>query len=114
MASPSASYPSTRNSAGSTTNPGTSDVLADTGALSAGLYEVRICVGCSVAAAFNFQHRNAANGATNETIVIRAAAGQTGEYVFKFNVNTNERLRALPAAVITGVAEITIEATRIV
>lgn len=114
MAQVTASYPATRNSAGSVTNPtAASSVLADTGALVSALYECRVAVGCSVAAAFSVQHRNAANTSTNETIILRAAAGQTGEYAFKFNINTNERIRVMPAADITGNAEAIVEVVRV-
>jgi hypothetical protein len=115
MAGPSASYGPVNNFGAVTTNPlAASSVLADTGALSAGLYEVRIFVGCSVAAIFKVQHRDSTNASTNSTINLRAAAGQTAEYVLKYDVNTNERIRVLPQANITGDAEVSLQAVRVV
>lgn len=115
MAAPSASYPAIHDSAGKQTNPTTATVLADTGAASASLYEVRVFVGCSAAATFNIQHRNAANdGNISDTVTLRAAAGQTAEYVLKYHLNQSERIRVLPEANITGDAEATIQAIRVV
>jgi hypothetical protein len=115
MAAPSASYAAYHDSAGKTTNPTTTDVLADTGAIPASLYELRICIGCSAAATFNIQHRNSSNdGNVSDTVLLRAAAGQTGEYVLKYSINNNERIRVLPEANITGTAEATVQAIRVV
>jgi hypothetical protein len=111
----SASYAAYHDSAGKQTNPTTADVLADTGAIPSALYDVRVLVGCSAAATFNIQHRNAANdGNVSDTVLIRAAAGQTGEYIFKYALNTNERIRVVPEANITGSAEATVQAIRII
>jgi hypothetical protein len=108
------SYAPTLDAVTPQTNPTTTDVLADTGALPASLYEMRILVGCTVAAVFLVQRRNAANGANvGDVVYIRAAAGQTGQYVLKYEMNKDERLRVLPAANITGDAEVTIQAERI-
>lgn len=106
--------PAAFNSAGKTNNPTTATVLADTGALASAIYEVRVFVGCDVAATFVVQHRDAANtGNVGSVPVLRAAAGQTAEYVFTTALNANERMRVLPEANITGNAEATVEATRI-
>lgn len=102
------------NTTGKQTNPTTSDVLADSGALPGAIYEVRVFVGCSVAATFVVQHRDAANsGNVGSVPVLRAAAGQTAEYVYTMAFNTNERVRVLPEANITGAAECAVEVTRI-
>jgi hypothetical protein len=115
MAVRSASYAPVMDTTGSQTNPTTATVLADTGALPSSLYEVRVLVGCSVAAAFVLQRRNEANDANvGDVPVLRAAAGQTGEYVLKYELLTNERLRVLPAANITGSGEATIQVERMV
>lgn len=115
MAVRSASFPPVLDSSSPQTNPTTATVLADTGALTASLYEARITCGCTVAAIFQVQRRNAANdGNTGDVIYIRAAAGQTGEYVFKYELNTNERIRVLPAANITGDAEASVSVERMV
>jgi hypothetical protein len=114
MAGPSASYVPYHDSAGKTTNPTTADVLADTGVMVAGIYEVRVFLGCSVAATFNIQHRNAANdGGISDPVLIRAAAGQTGEYVLKYGINLNERIRVVPEANITGAGEASVQAIRV-
>jgi hypothetical protein len=115
MASPSTqSYPHVQNSTGPQTNPTTATILADTGVLPGGIYQVFVLVGCSVAAKFSLEHRNASNDANvSDTMVIRAAAGQTGQYAFKFSVNHNERLRIAPQANITGEGEASLQVFRI-
>jgi hypothetical protein len=50
----------------------------------------------------------------SDTVLLRAAAGQTGEYVLKYSINNNERIRVLPEANITGTAEATVQAIRVV
>lgn len=110
MATFSASYPPIHDSQGTQTNPGIATVLADTGAVASRLYDVKVLVGCSVAAILAVQVRDSANATTNQDeVIIRAAAGQTGEYVFKFALNTNERVRVLPKVAITGDAEATVQ-----
>lgn len=110
-----ASFSPVHDCGGTLTNPTTGTVLADTGQLPAGLYEMRVAVGSSVAATYSVQHRNAANsGFVSDTTTIRGAAGQTGEYVFKYSIQVNERLRVLPQDNITGDAEATINAVRVV
>jgi hypothetical protein len=107
-------YPPTFDTTGKQTNPTTTDVLADTGALASAVYEVRIWVGSSVAATFVVQHRDAANtGNVGDVPVIRSAAGQTAEYLYTMVLNVSERIRVLPEANITGTAEAAVEATRI-
>lgn len=115
MAERSASYPPVIDSSSPQTNPTTATVLADTGALNAALYEVRVTCGCTVAAIFQVQRRDSANSNNvGDVLYIRAAAGQTGEYVFKFELNSSERIRVLPAANITGDAEASVSAERMV
>lgn len=115
MAERSASYAPVLNSSSPQTNPTTSTVLADTGALPAALYEARVTCGCTVAAIFQIQRRDTSNGSNvGSVIYIRAAAGQTGEYVFKYELNSNERIRVLPAANITGDAEASVSVERMV
>jgi hypothetical protein len=114
MAQSNAAYAAYHDSAGKTNNPTTASVLADTGALPGAMYDVRVLVGCSAAATFNVQHRNAANsGNVSDTVLIRAAAGQTGEYILKYALNKDERIRVVPEANITGDAEITIQAIKV-
>ncbi len=110
-----ASFPPVINATAPTTNPTTSSVLADTGALASGLYEIRVSAGATVAAIFQLQRRNAANGANVGSIIhIRTAAGQTTEQVWKYELLTSERIRLLPQANITGDAEAAIQAERVV
>jgi hypothetical protein len=107
------SYVPVLDTQGKQTNPTTATVLADTGELSAGMYEVRVTVGCSAAATMNVEHRNAANGGNvTDVVLLRVAAGQTGMYVFKYAVNVNERFRVVPEANITGDAEASIQAIK--
>ena len=49
-----------------------------------------------------------------DTVTLRAAAGQTAEYILKYALNQSERIRVLPEANITGAAESTIQAIRVV
>lgn len=117
MAVSNVSYSAYHDASAATTNPTTASVLADTGAITdPGQYEVRVFVGCSVAAIFSVQHRDAANtGIVSDSVLIRAAAGQTGEYILKYHVTvTGQRFRILPAANITGEAECTVQAIRVV
>lgn len=115
MATFTASYGPVIDSTTPQTNPQTTDILADSGPMQSGMYEVRVTCGCTVAAVFQFEHRNAANDANvTDPIVIRAAAGQTGEYVFKYHLNTNERVRVRPQANITGGGEASVSLFRVV
>ncbi len=114
MAAPSASFPPTTVAGATATNPASADVMVDGGVLDSGTYEARIFVGASAAAAFSVQHRNAANSSNITTITLRAAAGQTAEYVLKYFLNDQERVRVVMAASLTGTAEASIQITRMV
>lgn len=101
------------NSEGKLTNPTTTTVLADTGQLIHANYEARLVVGASVAATFVLERRNAANTANVGNVpVVYTPAGQSGEYVFTYRLETNERLRCLPEANITGTAAATLQIER--
>ena len=115
MATPATvSYAQIQDSTGPQTNPTTATVLADTGALPSGMYQVIFVGGCSVAAKLDLQHRNAANdGVVSDTVTVRVAAGQSSQLVFKFAINKNERLRVLPQANITGEAEAALQVFRV-
>jgi hypothetical protein len=115
MAAPvTTSYAQIQDSTGPQTNPTTATVLADSGALPSGMYQVIFVGGCSVAAKLDLQHRNAANsGAISDTITIRVAAGQSSQLIFKFAINKDERIRVLPQANITGEAEAAVQVFRI-
>lgn len=125
MAQRLSNYPVFINSAGTTTNPLTTTVLADTGAVDAGLasggyspagggiYEVLVNVSSSVDATFFVQRRNAANGATVGSVpVIRVVAKGSVSVPYRFELLPGERVRVLPAANITGDAEATVNAQR--
>lgn len=114
MAQRTASYAPVIDASAVETNPTTATILADTAALPSALYEVRCVVGSSVAAIFVLERRNAANGANvGDPVNLYAAAGQSGEYVFKFEVNKDERFRVRPQANITGTAAAALQVERI-
>lgn len=90
-------------SAGEQTNPSDADVIADTGALAAGIYEVRVTVGASAAADVALERRNAANsGNVGDVPVIKVPAGQTCQYVFTYKLELSERLRVIMDDALTG------------
>jgi hypothetical protein len=83
-------------SAAEATNPVAGTVMADTTALPAGNYDVRVTVGASATAQFRLEHRNAANDANvGDTVVLYGAAGQSGQYVFSVVLETGERVRVV-------------------
>ena len=93
------------------TNPTTSTVLADTGAIATTSlnYEFIVTVWCTAAATFSVQRRNAANGANvGDVATIRVPADMAGQYRFLFSLASGERVRILPQASITGDAAATI------
>lgn len=103
---------------GSTTNPASTDVLADTGAIAVGPsqpnttnlhFDVTVTVWCNVAATFSVQRRNTANSANvGDVATIRVPADMAGQYRFVFTLVSGERIRVLPSASITGTAAATI------
>lgn len=105
-------------SEGVQTDPTTSTVMADTGAITAGSYspgttdlsfQFTITAWCSAAANFSIQRRNTANGANvGDVVVIRVPADLACQYLFVYTLASGERLRVLPTANITGTAAVTI------
>lgn len=97
------------------TNPTTSTVLADTGAITApGVYEVLVCTSASANAQFVLQHRNAANGGNiSDTAGFYTLANSGSEFRGRYFINYNERLRVLPDDNLTGTAFCTIYAWRV-
>lgn len=105
-------------SQGVQTNPQTTTVMADTGAISASgshpgntnlSFEFIVSVFCTVAATFSVQRRNTANDANvGDVAPIRVPADMTGQYLFRYTLATGERLRVVPAGNITGDAAVTI------
>lgn len=101
-------------SEGETTNPLDSAVVADTGALNAGIYEFRIYIGATAAAHFMVQRRNAANGANvGVTPVFYAAAGQTGCYPLTITLEDGERVRVILDDALTGDCAVTINGEKL-
>ena len=100
------------------TNPQTSDVVADTGAITAGpshpgstalSFQITITAWCSAAASFSIQRRNTANNANvGDVVVIRVPADLACQYLFVYNLVSGERIRVLPTANITGTCGVTI------
>lgn len=96
------------------TNPTTSTVMADTGALAtAGIYEFLVYLSATAAAHFEIQHRNAANDATTKALIIYAAAGQTGCYPVRFDLAAGERVRVMMNDNLTGGAVAAINAEKL-
>lgn len=119
MASKLANYPVNSDSQGKKTNPDTSEVMADTGALGAttgggGIYEVYVLVWADDDAEFVVQRRNAANSAAvGDVLILPVKAGIPAAMVYKFEVERGERLRVMMNAALTGDAVATLQAQRI-
>lgn len=95
------------------TNPTSGTVMADTGAVPyGGLYEIRVILSQSAAAAYNLSRRNAANGGdvSPYPIVLYGAAAQSSEYVWLVTLEASERVRVTMAANLTGTAQAAIQA----
>lgn len=96
------------------TNPTTSTLMADTGALVAGIYEARVILGASAAASFQVQRRNAANGANvGDVPVIRVPASASGQYQITFELEASERIRVMMNANLTGDGEATLNVEKL-
>lgn len=96
------------------TNPLDNALVADTGELPAGVYEMRITLGSSAAADFAVQRRNAANDANVGAVpIIKTPAGQSGQYLFTFKLETDERVRVTMDDALTGTASGTINWERL-
>lgn len=103
----------THYSEGTVTNPdGSTDLLADTGALDKGIYSTVVTAGASAAMVLNVQHRNAADSGNIGVVQIHTPADVSGQWVLSFNVAANERIRLLPDA-LTGTADGNIELERL-
>lgn len=100
-------------SEGELTNPVDDALTADTGALAAGNYEFLITVGASAAADVMVQRRNAANsGNVGNTVVLKAPAGQSGQYRFLYVLETSERVRVIMDDALTGTIAVSINGER--
>jgi hypothetical protein len=101
-------------SEGELTNPSDNDVAADTGALPNGSYEMLITVGASAAADVMVQRRNAANDDNvGATVVLKAPAGQSGQYRMLFALKVDERVRVIMDDALTGTISVAINAERL-
>ena len=89
-------------SEGDKTNPSSGDVLADTGAIAAGLYEVRVFAGTTLSSSVLVQRRTAANALVEPAVRLYTAANLSAEYVFTFKLETSERVRVVAGANLTG------------
>ncbi|HEY2936940.1 MAG TPA: hypothetical protein VGJ25_10085 [Gaiellaceae bacterium] len=92
-----------------TTASAAAAVIADTGALAAGDYDfdVRIAGGGVVAAGkvLLLEHRNAANGATLQTLAMVGATEPLALTLRRYTLALNERLRVIVGAVAFAAAE---------
>lgn len=96
------------------TNPVDDALVADTGALSVGNYDVIVTVGASAAAHFAVQRRNAANGANvGDVPILYAAAGQSGQYRFYYTLAEGERIRVIMDDALTGTVACSINAEKL-
>jgi len=88
------------------TNPTSGTVVADSGAIAkGGLFEVRIIVSPSAAAAFALQRRNTANDANISPFPVTLyAQAQSAQYAVLVSLETNERFRVVMGADLTGTA----------
>lgn len=84
-------------SVGELTNPG-STVLADTGQLVAGTYDVQIIVESSAAGSMRFEHRNAANAADVNAQFISTNVGGGSVWSLALTALANERFRVFNIA----------------
>lgn len=96
------------------TNPADNAVMADTGDLSAGFYEVRVIVGASVAAIFDIERRNAGNTANvGDVVTVYTPAGASAEVVLTYEVVLNESIRVIMDGALTGTAAAAIQVERL-
>lgn len=103
------------DSQGEQTNPGTSTVMADTGAITKpGFYEVLAIVNTTANAQFELQHRNSGNtGVVSDTAGVYCAANAPAEVKGLYFINENERVRVMMNAALTGDAWATLFVTRV-
>jgi len=101
------------NSAGEQTNPTTATVLATTGSKPHGRYICWVTISSTVAAQFDVQHRNAADGGNIEVATVYVPLNDSRQYVFGFVLEADERVRIVPNANITGDAVAVINWQRI-
>ena len=114
-----ADYPIVRDSAGEQTNPTTSTVMADTGHRAlftggTGFYEVLCAASTTANAQFQLEVRNRANDATvGDAHVFYCPANQTVAVPFRVQLESEQRLRIMMNANLTGDAAATVVAQRV-
>jgi hypothetical protein len=96
---------------GQATAPAIAAVIADTGALAAGVYDLEITLGFSgVLAAgkhLSVEHRNAANAANVFQYGLCPAGASKTVYISRVVVAANERIRVVVGPVAAAAAEVT-------
>lgn len=87
-----------------TTNPGNAAVLATTGALRAGFYEVRIVVGSTVDGRVEVARRNSGDSAdVGDVVTLRVKSAQpSAEYILRYTLAANERITVRTPAALVG------------
>lgn len=93
---------------GRITNPGVSSVLADSGPLSSGTsYSPHIVISSTVAIQVVLQRRDSANTATLQEHIFPIAANQPFNLPIQgvIDIAEGERLRLMPNAAATGIAQ---------
>jgi hypothetical protein len=102
------------DSQGEQTNPADDAVVADTGALDAGMYEVLVTASSSADAQFALQRRNAANDTTvGDVIGFYTATSTPVQLIFTLFVDHSQRLRVIMDDALTGTCWVSIVATRV-
>jgi len=97
-------------SEGAQTNPTASQVMADTGALAEGLYDIRVICGATAAGSWVINRRNAANGAdVGDQPVIYTAANTSQWVQVTMSLEAGERVRVTSGG-LTGSASALITA----
>lgn len=100
---------------GTKTNPTTATVMADTGALNSGIYDVLVMSSTDTAGAkMQLEHRNAANdGTVSDTAPWRLSANAPAEFKGIYFIDHNQRIRVMMTSNLTGDAEATLFVQRI-
>lgn len=101
------------NSAGEQTNPGTSTVLATTGAKPHGRYLCLVTLSCTVNTQFDIQRRNSTDASTISTLTVYVPANDSRQVTVGLVLEASERVRVVPNAAIVGDAVAAINWQRI-
>jgi hypothetical protein len=93
-------------------NPTNTLLMADTGAVSGGNYEIRFIFTQTANAAWNIQHRNVANDASTVAMRVDAGAGQASEFSLLFRLAPSERVRVTNNGGFTGTGQVLMQTER--